>query len=33
MSVSYFSLQSATANSSSQGVQLDMGDMGKLTIN
>jgi outer membrane protein OmpU len=32
MSVSYFSLQSATANSSSQSVALDMGDMGKLTM-
>jgi outer membrane protein OmpU len=32
MSVSYFSLQSATANSSSQGVQLDMGDMGTLSM-
>ena len=32
MSVSYFSLQSATANSSSQSVALDMGDMGKVTM-
>jgi len=32
MNVSYFSLQSATANSSSQSVALDMGDMGKVTM-
>ena len=32
MTVSYFSLQSATANSSSQSVALDMGDMGKVTM-
>ena len=32
MAVSYFSLQSATANSSSQSVALDMGDMGKVTM-
>jgi outer membrane protein OmpU len=32
MGVSYFSLQSASANSSSQGVQLDMGDMGTLSM-
>jgi len=32
MSVSYFSLMSATATSSSQSVALDMGDMGKLTM-
>jgi outer membrane protein OmpU len=32
MTVSYFSLQSATANSSSQGVTLDMGDMGTLSM-
>jgi outer membrane protein OmpU len=32
MTVSYFSLQSASANSSSQGVTLDMGDMGTLSM-
>jgi outer membrane protein OmpU len=32
MNVSYFSLQSSAANSSSQGVQLDMGDMGTLSM-
>ena len=32
MNVSYFSLMSATATSSSQSVALDMGDMGKLTM-
>ena len=32
MNVSYFSLQSASANSSSQSVALDMGDMGKVMM-
>ena len=32
MNVSYFSLQSATANSSSQSVALDMGDMGTVSM-
>jgi outer membrane protein OmpU len=32
MTVNYFSLQSSAANSSSQGVTLDMGDMGTLSM-
>ena len=32
MTVSYFSLQSATANSSSQSVSVDMGDAGKVSM-